>query len=247
VGEQTHEVAHSFEHELKDWSAIENELRCDLMKLSKNMGEQLRVLELSWTLYLDDESKFNIPIIFRYPMNLFLDLPSGKTILKHLYHGFWGTLEQTGKDESNDLGIKGWSLQLTKHVYAKKEARSLFINASRSEDVKELGNRISVQLFRFHLSQDPWPEYSYKQVDSENINFQNILPKDQSRPLFLWKSPIPSKSPSHRLFLERVSQRWWEKGNFGRRDYYRCSDEEGQSHWVFKNQEGLWYHHGIFA
>jgi hypothetical protein len=247
LGERKYEVTHFFEHELRDWSAIENELRCDLVKLSKDMSEMLRIFGLRWTLYLEDESKFDIPVVFRYPMNLFSDLPNGKIILKHLYHSFWGTLEQVGRDDSNNLGIKAWSVEVTKHVYAKRETRSLFHSTSDFEDIKDLETRTSVQFFRFYLSQDPWPEYSYRQVDSEDNHFATFLPKDQNRPLFLWKSPIPSKSPSHKLFLERVSQRWWEKGNFGRRDYYKYRDEEGQSHWVFKDQEGIWYKHGIYA
>ncbi len=242
-----YEILRDLDENLNQWDQVEEELRADIRKLSSNLPAYLRVLEMSWSVHLDKDTHLNVPILFRSPMNLALDLPDAKIVLKQIHHGFWGTLDSSIQKTDNKLGLKSWCLKITKHVFARQELKSLFCDTDRSSEVAILSNRLISPLLRFELSDDPWPEHSFKAMEIGQSHVNSTCFRSSDRPLFLWKLPIPAKEPKAKRFLERVSSRWWEKGRFGRRDYYSSQDQEGQCHWMFKDQEGFWYQHGIFA
>jgi hypothetical protein len=242
-----YEVFHDLEEDINQWNLVEEKLRLDLVKLANALPSYLRVLEMNWCVDLDQDTQLIVPILFRSPMNLSLDLPDSKVILKQIYHGFWGTLDSSIEKNDDKLGLKSWYLKVTKYVLARQELKSLFSDTDRSHEVEILSNRLIVPLLRFELSDDPWPEFSFKPAKIKESVTHHTDFRSLDRPLFLWKTPVPAKEPKTKRFLERVSNRWWEKGSFGRRDYYSSRDLEGQFHWMFKDQEGFWYQHGIFA
>jgi hypothetical protein len=41
--------------------------------------------------------------------------------------------------------------------------------------------------------------------------------------------------------------KWWAAASSLQRDYYRLTDNEQRSFWVFKDNLGQWFIHGIFA
>jgi len=241
-------VERQLDDEIKDWAHIEDALRKDLNLLASACSENICITQMDWLINLDNGLSYVVPVVFRCPMDLKKDLPEGKSFLKYIFHNFWGNLNLMGQKNLEVLGIKSWRLEVKKYLLSRREAQSLFRDADFSFEVLSLEGRLSTPLIRYKLTKDPWPEFSYAMAEVGEKKFlDNQMYPSMDRPLFVWKHPIPAKEPPDKFFLERVSLRWWEKGNFGRRDYYRTLDQEGQVHWVFKDQNGFWYQHGIFA
>lgn len=72
------------------------------------------------------------------------------------------------------------------------------------------------------------------------------------RPLWLLPRPRPlgTDPASARLRLlsgpERIESGWWDGGDVGR-DYFVGSGAEGAALWLYRDRDGAWFVHGIFA
>ena len=76
-----------------------------------------------------------------------------------------------------------------------------------------------------------------------------------ARPLFLYRKPQvfdPAGKSTAWIFCERTMDKWWRQAEVNspsahQRDYYWLTDSDNRGLWVFKNNLGQAYVHGIFS
>lgn len=139
----------------------------------------------------------------------------------------------------------------------------------------KLENKLSVPLACYSLRQDWLPEHSYAAGErtSQQLLPLHAAEDDQNgvgsfslslaamarqRPLFLYEKPIPYVAQESSVlwgFCERTMTKWWARGAVSlkdaspslQRDYYQLLDQEKRRYWVFKDNQGQCFLHGVFA
>lgn len=171
-------------------------------------------------------------------------------------------------DENQASGIIGWVIQVKERILIPSFVKSLFGFESSDDALVSVLNRFKVDAVCFHLEKDWLPEDSFtKDGSMEDNHHQNLLSRGErneksfkkeyapfiypnfKRPLFLFEKAQPASEPEGELsFLERSMDKWWRKRQGSlRRDYYLHKNEQGQNLWVYKDEKGRWFKHGIFS
>ncbi|MGO4893080.1 Y-family DNA polymerase [Flavobacterium sp. W21_SRS_FM6] len=82
-------------------------------------------------------------------------------------------------------------------------------------------------------------------LDESNHNVSHIL--QAMRPSFLLTPPQPLREKVSIVHgPERLNTGWWDNRTVVR-DYYIARNQQGQWYWVFKEQDAVWYLHGVFS
>ena len=71
----------------------------------------------------------------------------------------------------------------------------------------------------------------------------------QLRPIYVYRTARPRQQPRrHGQFLERIQVKWWRQseGQPMSRDYYSLREGMSRS-WLYRDQQGDWYEHGLFS
>ena len=253
--------ARNLDFPLMDWNHIEPLLQEDLNYLcfldSFKKGE--RIIELEWRIVLYDLNFLSIPILFRHPHYLHKDLPHQRTALLQIQYAFEKELKENFSDEDQHMAIVSWQISIEKKLGILPQILDIF--NERDDDVTaltELENQLPIKLFSYDLIHDWVPENSFistqrpTTIDSQGDSNQadnSIKALGKSRPLFLYTEP---KSLDHKgksglwKFSERTMNKWWLTQIGTQRDYYRYMSEKQQL-WVFQDNSGKWYIHGIFG
>jgi len=104
------------------------------------------------------------------------------------------------------------------------------------------------------LRADHRPELASGQttIISDPASAKNNRGLTQLRPLWLLASPRPlgadPAAAEVRLVSgpERIETGWWDGNDVGR-DYFVGHNERGETLWLYREREGRWFVHGVFA
>jgi hypothetical protein len=236
-----------------------------------------RVVSLELRLTFADLTALPISIHFRHPHSLHQELTHQRTALLQANYAFERETKEAFSKfihepiETAVPTIIGWELIVTGRIRLPQQVFDIFgEDYSDQVDLCQLENRLSINLESFNLSHDWLPEHSYALAardrkphslakGSSNLPSQqpvNLLLPFQAlarkRPLFLYKTPQPwddQGRSSGRVFLERTMEKWWSDSSqeTSQRDYYCLTDSFKRDLWVYKDNRGRWYAHGIFA
>jgi hypothetical protein len=247
---------------LDQWPHLEELLKEDLAKLviDPSWDEGYRVNFMRWNLTLQDMSQITIPIVFRNPHSLGKDFPLFKVSLDQIELQFnkqWQLLTKDCPEESyEDLLIIGWELVVEEWTVLPPRLISLFTeledDAKDFEALKAMENQIEERFESYGLNQDFLPEdmASLKNLDDTRGSAPLYF---KHRPLFVWKNPQPYESSFTKAhFQERIALKWWEErpawqnAQSFSRNYYKTVDPSGKIHWVFQDDLGNWYEHGVY-
>ncbi len=254
-------VSRALDYGINDWQAIEPWLREDLDKLCDlpQLGAKERIVELSWRLVFDDLSEKVLSVRFRHPHALQKERGTQTTALKQCLYAY----EAMPRDETIiPPPLVAWQLTVTERMTPTAVGLTLFGEGDGQDDtLLALENRLKLALTRHAVCEDWLPEDS-QMTASGGDSWPSLPPRTESmpslgalaraRPLFLYEQPQPFDPKAKELrFLERTMSKWWrtghEPGRRTTRDYFRATGAQEKDFWVFRDGQGRWFVHGVFA
>jgi hypothetical protein len=165
--------------------------------------------------------------------------------------------------EFSPLMIRSWTISAKERIHIPPQMKNLFDDQPREhERLMELENLCSTELLHFELKSNWQPEHSFgttlpqghQQSLTSSFNpLSDYQISASCRPLLILDRPVPFDHRGSSLlwrFTERTAIDWWHSPdlNFEHlRDYYRVAQKDQKYYWIFKNQKGRCYVHGIFA
>ncbi len=254
-------VSRALEYGVNDWQGLEAWLKEDFDRLAAmpQLGAKERVVELAWRLVFDDLSERTLPIRFRHPHHLQKEVGAHGTALKQCLYAY----EAMPKDE--DIippPLVAWQLTVTERMTPTAVGLTLFGEGDgQDETLLALENRLKLALTRHALCEDWLPEDS-QMTASGGDSWPSLPPRAESlpslaalarmRPLFLFEKPQSFDPKQKELrFLERTMSKWWQGGHVqGRRvtrDYFKARGDGDKDYWIFRDGQGHWFVHGVFA
>lgn len=235
-----------------------------------------RVVSLEWRLVFRDFSQLAVPIRFRHPHPLHLEKGVHATALLQALYAFQSTVpHQTLEDghgqifaaEAFVVPIISWTLIIDERLQIPAKGRALFDDGvgGNTQALLQLENRLKIPLQAYALRSDWLPEDSFCTLDqireapmpSESI--PSLCEIARRRPLFIYEKPqnfAQEDSAVRWDFCERTAAKWWHLTNKSsdqiaqtimQRDYYRLTDRQQRSYWVYRDTQSQCYVHGVYA
>ncbi|MFD2176329.1 Y-family DNA polymerase [Veronia pacifica] len=129
----------------------------------------------------------------------------------------------------------------------------LFDPVETKQDPRELVSLLQAKLGDeavFSLSFDAQHKPEDTVVKTPPLQSFNPLPENESlmfRPVIMHETPYPLDcKPNIIGEPERICHGWWQHEHV-ERDYYVALKPNGQILWVFKDNNGQWFQHGLFS
>mgnify|MGYP006288300345 CR=1 FL=1 len=237
-----------------------------LCQQTRNTGE--RITRIDWMLTFEEMSRLRVPILFRNPHNLQEEKGDHTTPLLQASYGFTEAVNERfpADPDSNDTLplVVAWELEITSRLCLPNIILDIFGNEQEKgkelEILLRLENELPVGLSRFSPRVDWFPEDSFAEEHfvSEEIgsshpeSSRSLKALAEQRPLFIRRTPLPVKNmrfPGPERFLESTMAKWWQSSQPGKRErtYFKQIDPEGNALWVFRDNAGEWYQHGVFG
>ena len=103
--------------------------------------------------------------------------------------------------------------------------------------------------------EDHRPElaWCHVEIDSPPGKISNAAPAiGAARPLWLLPEPrrLPGNAAAHSLTFvsgpECIEAGWWDGGDLAR-DYFIAHNTRGETCWIYRDRQGQWFLHGLFA
>lgn len=249
---------------LLEWAPMEELIKEDLKIMLQDFEElqNEQILSVTWRVTLDHLRVFPCSIQFRNPHSLIQDAPEFKTFLSQAYYSYQNMI-QSLEEESLELeypinhGLLSWEFVVEETMRSHGRQHDLFSEVCSGGlgqfSLLDLENRLPRALDSYSLKDSFYPEGSFGKRGEfsgpDQLGPWSVAAK--RRPLFIYKEPreLESNKSMRRIFLERVSSRWWlgKNPSLGERDYYLVEDEKGKLIWAYQDQEGKWYQHGLFS
>lgn len=235
-----------------------------------------RVVSLEWRLVFRDLSNLAVFIRFRHPHPLHLEKGAHATALLQAFYSFQssvprqsieGAAGQVLEAEAFAVPIVSWSLVVDERLSLPPRALTLFDDGVGSDALAllHMENRLKIPLEAYELRSDWLPEDSYCRAGLATADGSSAeaLPSlrelARTRPLFLYESPQRFDNVGTSAaweFRERTAVKWWEsaagsssvgRGPMAQRDYYRLTDREQRSYWVYRDTQSQCFVHGVYA
>jgi hypothetical protein len=269
-------VKRHLDYGLEAWDHIQPILQEDLDRLCRTEVkiQDMRIVSLEWRLTFADLTSHPIAIQYRHPHCLYREIGHHKTTLLQAYYNFQvprATEDQSTvsaaakdavrivKDESQTKTVIAWSLQVKEQMTMPLVTSQLFTEGSTEKSrLLDLENLLPTALEKYSLTEDWQPESAYvsKEAATPSQDLTDLthlyLEGAKNRPLYIFNCPEPLprfEGSTLWKFLERTMCHWWKKDlkapNY--RDYYCLIDSNQKRHWVFKDNKGRTYQHGLFA
>lgn len=260
-------VSRALEYGVNDWQGLEGWLKEDFDRLaaSPQLGGKERVVELAWRLVFDDMGEKTLTVRFRHPHHLQKEVGAHVTALKQCLYAY------EAMPREDDFGqppppLVAWELTVTERMTPTAVGLTLFGEGDgQDETLLALENRLRLALTRHTLCEDWLPEDS-QMTASGGDSWPSLPPRAEAlpslgalartRPLFLFETPKPFDPKAKELrFLERTMSKWWRDGHVQgsrvTRDYFRAREALGdggdRDYWIFRDGQGRWFVHGVFA
>lgn len=235
-----------------------------------------RVVSLEWRLVFRDFSQLAVPIRFRHPHPLHLEKGAHATALLQALYAFQNTVpRQTLEDGSGQVfaaeafvvPIVGWTLVVDERLQIPAKGRALFDDGvgGDAQALLQIENRLRIPLQAYALRSDWLPEDSFCQLGqikdapmpAESI--PSLCEIARKRPLFIYENPQNFAQEDGAVrweFCERTAAKWWSVAknpsdqiapSTAQRDYYRLTDRQQRSYWVYRDTQSQCYLHGVYA
>ena len=253
----------TLDHPIIEWPQIEAHLRSDLNQLCllDSFKKDDRIINLEWRVVLQDLTDVPINIFFRHPHDLHRESPHHRTALLQVFYQFErfrSDLESRYHDLLNAApAFIGWRLTIDKTLRVMHQQQTLF--ETDHEDINrliEIENQLPVALEHYQTEHHWVAEQSFslaaKRSSSENWQGldQTLAILSMNRPLYIYDKPEPFSQDgcsAIRYFCERSMDQWWLcSADNKQRDYYRYVSDSRQL-WLFQNERGHWFIHGIYG
>lgn len=243
---------------LSDWQSLEAFLREDLNRLclldSFKKGE--RILNLEWMIVLDNLQEISLSVLFRHPHCLQSESPHQRTALLQISYAFQRAQQASRRKLANESPwIVSWRLRVLESLRPLAAPRQLFDESSASwNELLNLENQLDRPLEAYQVVEDWLPEDAFTSLYTPAAFERERLPAlehlGRERPLFLLQQPQPWNPHGQNVwsFKERTMDKWWRHQNRTTRDYYQVvSRDQKQVLWVFRDDKGQCFVHGIYA
>jgi len=253
-------VQRHLEYPMWQWEQLEPLLREDFDRLCKldNWNHYERVTHLSWTIILDDLTPLPVSIYFRNPHSLHREKGTHQTALTQAQYSFFEAVQKKERDQPDEIPLISWKLVIEERIYIPVKFTDLFgeiqEHNTAKEKLLELENLLPVRIDSYVIRHDFLPEESFanrntdKSGDYENP-YQWVIGA-KHRPLFIFEKP-EKYSPDNQTkkFMERTQIKWWKTKPSDNlyRDYYKVTDRERRTQWVYRDVNGNWFLHGIYS
>ncbi len=258
-------VQRLLEYPVNQWDVIEPLLVDDFTKLC-GLGEWSNreyVNVIQWDVMLYSLRSLTIDISFRNPYSLHRDAPEFTTVLYQAYYAYVDLMESLkARDDDldlpEDIPLISWSVVIKDRLFLPDNIMELICVKENDIDIERiltLQNKLPHHLEAYTLKPDFCPELSFQDeiighVAEPGFSIEQWREAAFTRPLFFYKHPVPftCSAGSHRIFLERTSQNWWQSDDLmaAIRDYY-VVEEDGKLIWAFRDHSGSWYKHGVYS
>lgn len=243
------------------WEDLAPFLALSFDKLARQMQDDEAALLCSWRVQVFDGSEVYLSLNFRYPHLLRREMGHQQTALYQAELGWAAKMREIATEEqSSDVqkSVISWSLEVLEKITLEPQMRDLFgefLLTDKEREAERLCNQSGVPLQRFALEADWVPESSfYERLNGKYLpKSRDFFPWEQAaaeRPMFYLEKPKPlEKAPRGPLvFLERICLPWWNTDFHSHRDYFKNIDPRTQKiFWLFRDEKGEWYEHGIFG
>ena len=110
----------------------------------------------------------------------------------------------------------------------------------------------AVRTLALHADHRPERAWRWEQAAMASATTKNDLPRLPVRPLWLLPEPYALATDPTDAALqlasgpERIEGGWWDGGDIGR-DYFVGRNVRGEALWLYRDREGGWFVHGVFA
>ncbi len=110
----------------------------------------------------------------------------------------------------------------------------------------------AVRTLALHADHRPERAWRWEQAAMASATAKNDLPRLPVRPLWLLPEPYALATDPTDAALqlasgpERIEGGWWDGGDIGR-DYFVRRNVRGEALWLYRDREGGWFVHGLFA
>lgn len=261
-------VIRHLEYPVNRWDVIESLLTEDFSKLCamKSWSEQERVSLIIWGITLYNLEELKVELSFRNPYSLHGDTRNNfKTALYQAYYAYTGLMDklrtrETDLDLPEEIPFVGWEIEINECLYISPQIMGLISTGNGElnfEDILDLQNKIPLPIESYVVVPDFSPDLSFRSdelgdnTSEYDFSLNQWIEASSNRPFFYYKNPLPITCPLElkRRFLERTSNDWWESENLKdiTKDYFLLEDREGNFIWVFRDNSGAWYKHGIYS
>ena len=261
-------VIRHLEYPVNQWDVIESLLIEDFSKLCaiKSWSEKERVSSIIWVITLYNLEELKLGLSFRNPYSLHRDARNNfKTALYQAYYNYMGLMDklkarETDLDLPEEIPFVRWRIEINERLYISPQIMELISTKDGGldyEGILDLQNKIPLPIESYIIVPDFIPDLSFRSHevgsnDSEyNFSLNQWIEASFNRPFFYYRNPLPINSPLELKlkFLERTSNDWWVSENLRdvTKDYYLLEDREGKFIWVFRDNSGAWYKHGIYS
>jgi protein ImuB len=110
----------------------------------------------------------------------------------------------------------------------------------------------AVRTLALHADHRPERAWRWEQAAMASATAENDLPRLPVRPLWLLPEPYAlAAGPADAALQlasgpERIEGGWWDGRDIGR-DYFVGRNARGEQLWLYRNRNGEWFVHGVFA
>lgn len=239
------------------WSQLEESLREDFDRLSERITDRHRVQVLRWSWVKSDASADSVLIRFRHPHSLHQERGEQRTALLQAFYQFEAWQQQQEATEEEGISppyLVSWTISVEQSLVLAPMIQDLFGDLNEEQEgeqaLSRLENELPIPLQRFDYGADWLPEYSSVPfgLGVEGVSRNAYAAAARRRPLFLYRTPQPLKEAVCRYqFVESVGERWWDGMSALTRQYFRITTRRRQDLWAYRDAQGAWWVHGIFA
>jgi hypothetical protein len=252
------EVTRHLDSLLCEWDDIAEILRADLNRLAflDSFKEGQRILAMEWKIVLYDLQEILLPILFRHPHCIRQESPHQRTALLQALYAFQSNVQKHKRVSCEPSWIAGWTVSIRTAWQQPLIAKSLFEpEAGDFDTLMTLENQLERPLESYQVITDWVPEDSFqvnstdRQLDASSN--RNIVLLGRQRPLFLMKAIHSFEAEGQSRiwkFRERTMDKWWHKNRSlnSVRDYYQVLSQDRLA-WVFRDEKGRFFLHGIYG
>ncbi len=260
-------VIRHLEYPVNRWDVVESLLIEDFSKLCavNSWTEREQVSSIIWGITLYNLKNLKVELNFRNPYSLHSDTRNNfKTALYQAYYAYMELMDklrarETDLDLPEEIPFVGWEIEINECLYIPPQITELISTENSKlnyEDILDLQNKLPLPIESYVIVPDFFPDLSFRSGEAGNtgeydFSLNQWIEASSNRPFFYYKNPLPITCPLElkRRFLERTSNDWWESENLMdmTKDYFLLEDRDGKFVWVFRDNSGAWYKHGIYS
>lgn len=236
-------------------------------------------LRIDWEITDIHLNKTRTALHFRHPHCLEQEYGQHKTTLTQIDFLLAQTDLLAMPEDALEYGICAWQLEISESIFVPTQERSLLDQEEHfSRSLRQLDNQLPTGLQGLSLREDflpedrvqtnipeggkmpppaptpaatpaPTPSPRPQSIGGETNKARTPRKTGARSPLFLLTQAEACVPQGQLLFLEKTSEKWWDRLSFAAnsRDYYLLIDGQAKRFWLFRDHAGCWFKHGIYS